>query len=61
MRDIKTVGQAKKKYSNKQRLDKNRIGELQFVLEGVILADEDKVEKLNQKVVMASQLCFLDT
>jgi len=61
MRDIKTVGQAKRKYSNKQELDKNRIGELQFVMEGVILADEDKVEKLNQKVVMARQLCFLGT
>jgi len=61
MRDIKTIGQAKRKYSNKQELDKNRIGELQFVMEGAILADEDKVEKLNQKVVMARQLCFLGT
>jgi len=61
MRDIKTVGQAKRKYSNKQDLDKNRIGDLQFVTEGVILADEDKVDKLNQKVVMARHLCFLGT
>jgi len=61
MRDVKTVGQAKRKYSNKQELDKNRIGELQFVMEGVILADEDKVQKLNKKIVTARQLSFLGT
>ena len=61
MRDTKTVGQAKRKYSNKQLLDSNKVGELQFVMEGVILAEEDKVEKLNQKIVMARQLCFLGT
>ena len=54
MRDTMTVGQAKRKYSNKQLLDRNKVGELQFVLEGAIL-----VEKLNQKIVMAVPVQFV--
>jgi len=58
MKNTTTVEQAKRKYSNKQVLDKNKIGDLQFVVDGNLLADADVVEKLDQKIVIAKNLVF---
>jgi len=59
MRQVKTVGQAKRRYSIKHVLDKNRLGDLQFMVEGRRLDDEDLVDQLDSKIVMAEGLGFL--
>jgi len=58
MRNTTTVEQAKRKYSNKQVLDKNKIGDLQFVVDGDLLADAEVVEKFDGKIVMAQNLTY---
>ena len=59
MRKVKTVGQVNRKYSIKQVMDKNRLGDLQFLVEGRRLDDEDLVDQLDSKIVMAEGLRFL--
>ena len=59
MRQVKTVGQAKRRYGIKLVLDKNRLGDLQFMVEGRRLDDEDLVDQLDSKIVMAEGLGFL--
>ena len=59
MRQVETAGQAKSKYSIKQVLDKKRLGDLQFMVEGRRLDDEDQVDQLDGKIVMAEGLVFL--
>jgi len=60
MRSVKTVDQAKRKYSIKQVLDNSRVGELQFFLEGKLLANEEMVGPLDNKIVMAQRLRFYE-
>ena len=58
MPPFRTVRRAKSSYSDKLGLDKNKQEELQFMLEGRILEDEEEVGKLNNKTIFAAGLWF---
>ena len=55
---LRTVGSAKRSYSDKLGLDKNKQDELQFMLEGRMLIDEEEVGKLTNKTITADGLWF---
>jgi len=59
LRSLKTVGQAKSSYIKKLGLDKERRGELQFIVNGRKLEDSEQVGQLNNRTVMAEGLWFM--
>ena len=58
MAPFRTIGRAKRSYSDKLGLDKNKQGDLQFMLEGRMLEDEEEVGMLNNKTIFALGLWF---
>ena len=60
MRPTKTVGQAKRRYGIKQGLDRDRLGELQLMVERRRLEEQEQVGQLDNKIVMAKGLSFGD-
>ena len=58
MAPFRTVGRAKRRYGDKLGLDKNKQDELQFMLEGRMLRDEEEVGKLTNKTISADGLWF---
>ena len=61
MAPFSTVCRAKKCYSDKLGLEENKLAKLQFMLEGRMLDDKEKVEKLNNKIIFAEGLWFTCT
>ena len=59
MRSVKTVGQVKRKYCIKQVLDRDRLVELQLVMNGRRVEEQELVDQLDNKVVMAKGLSFM--
>jgi hypothetical protein len=60
MRPTKTVGQAKRRFGIKQGLDRDRLGELQLMVERRRLEEQEQVGQLDNKMVMAKGLSFGD-
>ena len=58
MAPSKKVIMVKKCYVNKLGLDKDKLGELQFIVNGRMLEEEELVEKLDNVTVMADGLWF---
>jgi DNA-directed RNA polymerase subunit RPC12/RpoP len=58
MAPFRTIGRAKRSYSDKLDLDKNKQEELQFMLEGRMLEDEEEVGMLDNKTIFAAGLWF---
>merc|ERR1719318_928883 len=59
MSSVKTVEQVKRKYCIKQVLNRDRLGELQLMMEGRRLDKQELVGQLDNKVVMANGLSFM--
>ena len=55
---FRTIRRAKRSFSDKLGFDKNKQEELQFMVNGMMLEDEEEVGMLDKKTVFAAGLWF---